>query len=247
MSIEQPGAGPRTVASTIASGRNGITRNHSVSRNRLAADPAGEVPDGDADQGADHHRDQRGGEADEQRDPRAPDQQRQDRAAVLVGARAGTRRTAGCSGSPGGRGDVEARARRPAAGAKSATSDEEDQDAEPEHAGPVAAGTAARRRGRTRGAAPGQRPRRAAWRTATVGVGELGGRAHAAAPAGRAAGRTGRRPGWRRSPPAENSRNMPCSTGKSGTFERLVGQQAEARDREHRLDRDRAGDHEARG
>ena len=68
--------GPRIAASTIASGRNGITRNHSVSRMRIALRSAAEEAGEDADHGADDDRDQRRREADEQADARAPDELR---------------------------------------------------------------------------------------------------------------------------------------------------------------------------
>ena len=61
---------PRTVASTIANGRNGITRNQSVSRCSGATQPV-VVAGGDADRRPDEHGDQGGGDADG-RDTRAP-------------------------------------------------------------------------------------------------------------------------------------------------------------------------------
>jgi hypothetical protein len=48
--------------------------------------PAAEVRGGDADEGADHDRQQRGGEPDEQRDAAAPDRHEQHRPAEVVGA-----------------------------------------------------------------------------------------------------------------------------------------------------------------
>ena len=77
---------PSTVDSTIASGRKGITRNHSVTRKVIAPMTATEVARHQAHQGADHHRDQGRQQADEQGHPCAPDQQGQHGAAVLVGA-----------------------------------------------------------------------------------------------------------------------------------------------------------------
>ena len=56
------------------------------------AGPAREEARRQPDQGADHHRDQGGGEPDEQRDPGAPDEQREHRPALVVGAQPVLRR-----------------------------------------------------------------------------------------------------------------------------------------------------------
>ena len=87
--------GPRTAASTIASGRNGITRNHSVRRISTASVQPPKKPAVIPTTEPMTHRQDRGGEADEQADARAPDELRQHAAPEVVGAqRAELRRVA---------------------------------------------------------------------------------------------------------------------------------------------------------
>ena len=75
-----------TAASTMASGRNGMTRNQSVRRISTRVDPPPEEAGGDADDGADHDRQQRRRRPDEQADPRSPHELGGHRPSEVVGA-----------------------------------------------------------------------------------------------------------------------------------------------------------------
>ena len=79
--------GPSTAASTMASGRNGITRNQSVMPHQDGVEPAAEEAGGDARRPSrSRSSSTRRREPDEQADPRAPDELGQHAAAEVVGA-----------------------------------------------------------------------------------------------------------------------------------------------------------------
>ena len=78
--------GPRIAASTMASGRNGITRNHFGDAHENGADLAAVEPGRDPDDRADHDRDERCGKSHEEARARTPDELGQDVATQAVRA-----------------------------------------------------------------------------------------------------------------------------------------------------------------
>ena len=222
-----------------------MTRNQSVSRSRTRADPAGVVPGGDADERADHHRRRAVAAKPTSSEIREPQmQQRQHRAAALVGAERVAAGTAGCSSSPVALVTSSPSSCGRAAGAKIATRMKTISTPSPTNAGLVAPELPPEAPAAARAPRPGQRPRRARWRPRPRRR-RLGGRAHAAAPAGRARRTTqvgdqvgDDHPGREQQEDALQQRDV-------RHLDRLVRQQPEARPGEHGLDRDRAGDHEA--
>ena len=171
--------------------------------------PALEEARDQADQGADHHRDRRREQADEQRDAGAPDQQREHRAAVVVGAEPELprRRLRARRRSPW---SPRARRRRPAAG-EQRDQHEDAQDDQADQAGPVAA--------EQRPVAPPARPpagggrsgRRRARRRRSRGASLM------SAPAGRGGRRRGWRRGWPRSPPPRPAGTCPAAPSSRGS------------------------------
>ena len=178
---------PSTVARAMASGRNGITRNHSVSRKKIRPTQPAEEAGHQSDQGADHHRDQGRHQPDEQRDAGPPDQEGEHRATVLVGAEQVVRTTVAPSTGPSAR--VTSRPLESASsGAASATTTKNDEDAEPDHPAAV--------RAELRPSAP---PRRDAASPGELPCGEArcrGLTSVMSAPADRASRRSGWRRGW---------------------------------------------------
>ena len=163
-----------------------------------AVGPAAEVAAGEADRRAEHGRDQRRREADDDRDPGADEELRED-----VGAALGRAEDV----APARRGEhVEARARSGRTGRsalpKIARKIEQAEDTEC-RTGRARCRTAAR------GGESRDRPAGGGAAAATSRV------LIAPAPAGRGRSRGSRRAGWRRSPRREKTRNVPCSTGKS--------------------------------
>ena len=229
---------PSTVASTMASGRNGMTRNQSVSRSRMRADPAAVVARRDADQRADHHRDDGGGDADEQRDPRAPDDAAPAPSGRSRRCRAGSPATAAAGSVPVALVTSRSVAGEEQRSQRAPATTKTTRMIEAGHARCAACGSSPSDADQRRAPA---RPTR--WTATDRGAGVLV--AVMCAPAGRRRRRRRRRSTLETTTATEKSRKIACSSGDVRPADRLVGQQTQAGPGEDRLDGDRARDDEA--
>ena len=183
-------------ARTIISGSVGITRNQFSSGVEDAVGPAAEVAAGEADGRAEHGRDQRRGEADDDRDAGADEELREDVGAVLGRAEdvAPARRLRGRRG-------WRRSGRRARAGCRRSRRRRQRQHAEPE------------------AAAPGpEQQRRRRWRRLRRGAAAAARRRDrpsliATAPAGRGRSRGSRRAGWRGSRRRRRPGRSPAAPG----------------------------------
>ena len=178
-----------------------------------------------------------GQQPDEQRDPGAPDQQGQHRAAVVVGAEPVLARRR-LEHAAGRLGDLEPVGVGASSGAKTATSDEDGEDRQADHARTGGCGTSRQVRRQA-----SRRRRRASCRAASSdGAPAV---VVMCAPAGRGGRRAGWPPGWRRSRRPRRRGRCPAAPSSRGRSSASVREQPEPGDREDRLDRDRPGDDEA--